>query len=160
MRSLVAILAVMAGLTACSSGTPTASSPAESPTPSVQDSASPTNPTTSAPAEPSASPSSALTSKIKQFGPGSPQCAAISRILMQSSRIGMLANQGQVSAADINQAFGDTKGVPPAAMPIVQDIKAVSEKLVGKDAQQATAFLGEFSTALGTLTAAAERICS
>ncbi len=162
VRVLAVTLTVLA-LGACSSGSTspsTSNAPTMSATSSPAATPSPTpTPTTSS--TPTTEPGPDL-SAIKKYGVSSPECTAVSTILMGATRIGGKANSGTVTQADVDQAFAAdvVKAVPADAAALVDSMKAVSAKVVGLDAASALDFLSEFSTALGNLTTASSTICS
>ena len=151
VRVLAVTLTVLA-LGACSSGSTspsTSNAPTMSATSSPAATPSPTpTPTTSS--TPTTEPGPDL-SAIKKYGVSSPECTAVSTILMGATRIGGKANSGTVTQADVDQAF---------AADVVKAVPADAAKVGGLDAASALDFLSEFSTALGNLTTASSTICS
>lgn len=156
VRILVAGLA-LASLTACSSPapmTPTTMAP-------MPESSSAPAPTEAATSTPPTAPVDNL-SDIKTYGPSSKECTSASDSLQAALKIGILASQGKVTQADFDKAYGGTESnnLPIEAVPLWADLKTASAKVVGLDVQKAQEHLGEFSTALGTFTAASQKICS
>jgi hypothetical protein len=81
---------------------------------------------------------------------------------MKLTTIGMKANSGKVTQADVDAAFAPAlMGKLPGDYKVYLDeAKAVSTNLVGLDTAAAGAYLGQFSTALDKVTRATEMICS
>lgn len=157
VRILVAALA-LAGLTACSSPAPNTPI-ATAPMPESSSAPAPTEASSSA--APTSAPVDNL-SDIKTYGPSSKECTSASDSLQAAVKIGMLASQGKVTQDDFDKAYGGagSNDLPIEAVPLWADLKTASAKVVGLDLQKAQEHLSEFSTALGTFTAATQKICS
>jgi hypothetical protein len=99
---------------------------------------------------------------VAKKGASSAECAAASEALMKLTTIGMKANSGKVTQADVDAAFAPAlMGKLPGDYKVYLDeAKAVSTNLVGLDTAAAGAYLGQFSTALDKVTRATEMICS
>ena len=146
------------GLTACSSPAPIAST-TSAPMPATSSAPAPTEASSSA--SQTSAPVTDLSS-IKSYGSSSKECTSASGSLQAALKIGALASQGKVTQEEFDKAYGGagSNDLPIEAVPLWADLKTASAKVVGLDMQQAQEHLSEFSTAVGTFTAATQKICS
>ncbi len=134
--------------------------PTPTPTPTPTESATPTpSPTESTSPSQTPSPSKSA-STDSPYGPTSRQCKAMSRLLLGASRLGLMANAGTtVTQADVDLAFANQRGVPDEFKIVVRRMKAVSQELVGKSADEVLVIAPRFSAAIGDMQKATQAVC-
>jgi len=99
---------------------------------------------------------------ITPRGADSPQCAAMSKVLAALTTIGLKAATGSVTQADLDAAFARDviDAVPSDALGLLADMQAISDTLVGKPQEEASALLGDWTTPFERFTTATMAVCS
>jgi hypothetical protein len=156
VRVALAGLALL-GLTACSSPAPTAAH-TTAPVTETSSAAAPTE--TSGGSQTSAT--APDLSGISSYGVTSKECTSAADVLQAATKVGLLASQGKLTQDEFDSAYGGavSNDLPVEMVPLFADLKTASAKAVGLGLADAQQHLSEFSLALGSFTAATQKVCS